>query len=115
MRSSKERQMEKKYILTVSNNIKHWSDVSSHTSPTSAKKNTLEFIHFLAIISIDRINWTAFVNYLIGLGKLLFGSGGERTLKDYSTLLEQSGWEYVQTFYPQSGLIGVIEGAKAKE
>ena len=45
MRSSKERQMEK-YILTVSNNIKHWSDVSSHTSPTSAKKNTLEFIQF---------------------------------------------------------------------
>jgi hypothetical protein len=31
---------------------------------------------------------------------------------EYSTLLEQSGWEYVQTFYPKSGLIGVIEGTK---
>ena len=34
--------MEKKYILTVSNNIKHWSDVISHTSPTSPKDNTLD-------------------------------------------------------------------------
>jgi hypothetical protein len=30
-------------------------------------------------------------------------------------LLEQSGWEYIQTYYPQSGLIGVIEGAKASK
>jgi hypothetical protein len=52
---------------------------------------------------------------LFDIHMVCWGSGRERTSKEYSTLLEQSGWEYVQTFYPQSGLIGVIEGAKAKE
>ena len=52
---------------------------------------------------------------LFDIHMMCWGSGRERTSKEYSMLLEQSGWEYVQTFYPQSGLIGVIEGAKAKE
>jgi hypothetical protein len=52
---------------------------------------------------------------LFDIHMMCWGSGRERTSKEYSMLLEQSGLEYVQTFYPQSGLIGVIEGAKAKE
>ncbi len=43
------------------------------------------------------------------------GTGRERTVEEYSSLLEKSGWKYIQTFYPKSGLIGVIEGAKAKK
>lgn len=41
-------------------------------------------------------------------------SGKERTVDEYSTLLEQSGWKYVQTLHPhkQSGLMEVIEGSK---
>jgi hypothetical protein len=51
---------------------------------------------------------------LFDIHMMCWGSGRERTVKEYSSLLDQSGWEYVQTFYPQSGLIGVIEGTKAK-
>jgi hypothetical protein len=51
---------------------------------------------------------------LFDIHMMCWGTGRERTVKEYSTLLEKSGWKYVQTFYPQSGLIGVIEGAKAK-
>jgi predicted transcriptional regulator len=41
-------------------------------------------------------------------------SGRERTLKEYESILNQSGWRYIQTHYPKSKMIGVIEGTKAK-
>jgi hypothetical protein len=42
-------------------------------------------------------------------------SGKERTVDEYSRLLEQSGWKYVQTNHPhqQTGVIEVIEGTKS--
>jgi hypothetical protein len=52
---------------------------------------------------------------LFDIHMMCWGSGRERTVEEYSSLLEKSGWKYVQTHYPQSGLIGVIEGAKTKE
>jgi hypothetical protein len=50
---------------------------------------------------------------LFDIHMMCWGTGRERTIEEHSTLLEKSGWKYVQTYYPQSGLIGVIEGAKA--
>jgi hypothetical protein len=52
---------------------------------------------------------------LFDIHMMCWGTGRERTVNEYSMLLEQSGWEYIQTYYPQSGLIGVIEGAKASK
>ncbi len=45
---------------------------------------------------------------------LCWGSGRERTVEEYSGLLQKSGWNFVQTLYPGNGLIGIIEGAKSK-
>lgn len=39
-------------------------------------------------------------------------TGGERTEKEYRELLEKAGLQYVQTHYPPSKTIGVIEGLK---
>ncbi|AIC16633.1 methyltransferase [Nitrososphaera viennensis] len=39
-------------------------------------------------------------------------TGRERTEKEYAVLLEKAGLQYVQTHYPQSKTIGVIEGIK---
>jgi hypothetical protein len=39
-------------------------------------------------------------------------TGRERTEKEYASLLERAGLSYVQTHYPASRTIGVIEGAK---
>ena len=50
---------------------------------------------------------------LFDIHMMCWGSGRERTITEYSALLEQSGWKYVRTYYPQSGLIGIIEGTKA--
>lgn len=39
-------------------------------------------------------------------------TGRERTEKEYATLLERAGLRYIQTHYPPSRTIGVIEGKK---
>jgi hypothetical protein len=39
-------------------------------------------------------------------------SGRERTIEEYTILLERSGWKHANTFHPRSGLMGVIEGKK---
>ena len=41
-------------------------------------------------------------------------SGRERTIEEYESILNQSGWRYIQTHYPNSSMIGIIEGAKVK-
>jgi len=40
-------------------------------------------------------------------------SGRERTIEEYKSILSQSGWRHIQTHYPKSNMIGVIEGTKA--
>jgi hypothetical protein len=51
---------------------------------------------------------------LFDIHMMCVASGKERTLDEYSSLLEQSGWKYIQTHHPkqQNGLIQVIEGSK---
>lgn len=41
-------------------------------------------------------------------------SGRERTSEEYESILNQSGWRYNKTLYPNSKIIGVIEGVKEK-
>ena len=41
-------------------------------------------------------------------------TGRERTIEEYESILNQSGWRYIQTHYPNCSMIGVIEGAKVK-
>jgi predicted transcriptional regulator len=40
-------------------------------------------------------------------------TGRERTIEEYKSILSQSGWRHIQTHYPKSKMIGVIEGTKA--
>ena len=51
---------------------------------------------------------------LFDIHMMCVSSGKERTVDEYSSLLEQSGWKYVQTHHPhqQTALIEVIEGIK---
>jgi predicted transcriptional regulator len=39
-------------------------------------------------------------------------TGRERTIEEYKSILSRSGWKFVQTHYPKSKTIGVIEGIK---
>jgi hypothetical protein len=51
---------------------------------------------------------------LFDIHMMCWGSGMERTVEEYSALMEQSGWDCVQTLYPKNGLIGIMEGTKSK-
>jgi hypothetical protein len=48
---------------------------------------------------------------LFDIHMMCWGTGRERTVDEYRTLLERSGWTYVQTLYPQAGAMAVVEGA----
>lgn len=39
-------------------------------------------------------------------------TGRERTIEEYKSILIQSGWRHIQTHYPNSNMIGVIECTK---
>ena len=44
---------------------------------------------------------------------IIVSTGRERTLEEYTGLLEGAGWTYQQTWYPASKMLGVVEGVKA--
>lgn len=50
---------------------------------------------------------------LFDIHMMCWGTGRERTVKEYATLLERAGWTAVASHYPANRLIGVIEGAPA--
>jgi hypothetical protein len=50
---------------------------------------------------------------LFDIHMLIVSTGRERTLEEYAGLLEGAGWKYVQTWYPASKMLGVVEGVKA--
>ena len=50
---------------------------------------------------------------LFDIHMMCWGTGRERTVQEYRSLLEQSGWNFVTSWFPPSGVIGVIEGTKA--
>ena len=49
---------------------------------------------------------------LFNMPMMCIATGKERTVDEYSRILEEAGWKYVKTMNPRSGLISVIEGSK---
>ena len=50
---------------------------------------------------------------LFDMHMLCWGSGRERTVREYGALLQDSGWTTAATWFPASGVIGVVEGRLA--
>ncbi len=44
---------------------------------------------------------------------MCWGTGRERSSDEYAELLSRAGWSHVETWYPESRLMGLVEGAKA--
>ena len=51
---------------------------------------------------------------LFDIHMMCVASGKERTVDEYSRILEHAGWKYIQTLNPSSGIISVIEGSKPR-
>lgn len=47
---------------------------------------------------------------LFDIHMMCWGSGRERTPSEYRSLLEAAGWQYRQTRYAPTGLIGIVDG-----
>jgi hypothetical protein len=48
---------------------------------------------------------------LFDVHMMCWGTGRERTAEEYAALLERADWRYLETWYPPSRTIGVVEGA----
>jgi hypothetical protein len=57
---------------------------------------------------------TSHFSKLFDIHMMCATTGRERTIEEFQSILNQSGWRYIQTYYPKSKMIGVIEGAKAR-
>ena len=76
----------------------------NHRGPPAGRVFIIEHVispldtrHFAALFDIHMMCW---------------GTGRERTVQEYADLLQAAGWNYVTSWFPSSGVIGVIEGAK---
>lgn len=49
---------------------------------------------------------------LFDIHMMCWGTGRERTVEEYATLLRDGGWRYERTWFPREGLIGVVEGVR---
>jgi hypothetical protein len=49
---------------------------------------------------------------LFDMHMMCWGTGRERTVEEYAALLERAGWTYVRTWFPQSRMMGAVEGTK---
>jgi hypothetical protein len=50
---------------------------------------------------------------LFDIHMMCWGTGRERTVEEYASLLERTGWKYVHTWFPQSRMMGVVEAVRA--
>ncbi len=49
---------------------------------------------------------------LFDIHMMVWGTGRERTREEYAALLQSAGWRYEASWFPSSGAMSVIEGAK---
>ena len=49
---------------------------------------------------------------LFDIHMIIVVTGRERTTEEYAGLLERAGWKYLQTWYPSSRMLGIVEGTK---
>lgn len=50
---------------------------------------------------------------LFDIHMMCWGTGRERTVEEYAALLERAGWKYSRTWFPQSRMMGAVEGVMA--
>ena len=91
-----------------------WSDEECVKVLSNIYRSSPEYARlFIAEHLIPSLDLPHF-SKLFDIHMMCAASGKERTVDEYSALLERSGWKYVQTLHPhkQSGLMEVIEGSK---
>ena len=78
----------------------------NHRAPAGGRILIVEHV----IREIDTKNFGT----MFDIHMMCWGTGRERTELEYASLLEKAGWNYVASWFPRGGVIGVIEGASRK-
>ena len=55
---------------------------------------------------------TPHFSILFDIHMMCWGTGRERSSDEYAKLLARAGWRHIGTWYPESRLMGLVEGAK---
>jgi hypothetical protein len=91
-----------------------WNDQECVKILSNIHISSLEYAKVLIAEHLVPGPETPHFSKLFDIHMMCVATGKERTLDEYSRLLEQAGWKYVQTLSASSGLISVIEGRKSK-
>lgn len=89
-----------------------WSDKECVKNTPSIQKTSSAGGRILLVKYLVPDPETPHFSKLFDIHMMCALTGKERTEKEYAALLEKAGFRYVQTHYPPSKSIGVVEGIK---
>ncbi len=92
-----------KYILH------DWSDDECHQILSTVRESAPADARLFAIEHVVPDPEMPHFAKLFDIHMMVWGSGRERTTDEYASLYEDTGWEYVETHYPDNELMGAIE------
>lgn len=90
-----------------------WNDAECHTILSAMHRAAPKGGKALIVEQVVPGAGTPHFSKLFDVHMLVWGTGRERTTEEYARLLKEAGWKYLKTWYPASGMLGVVEAAKA--
>ena len=93
--------------------IHDWNDAECRQILSTMRRAAPQHGRVLIIEQVVPGPETPHFSKLFDIHMLIMVTGRERTVEEYAGLLEGAGWKYLQTWYPVSKMLGVVEGVKA--
>lgn len=89
-----------------------WNDAQCHQILSAMHRAAPTHGRVLIVEQVVLAPDTPHFSKLFDVHMMVWGTGRERTVEEYAGLLEKAGWKYLQTWYPPSKMIGVVEAVK---
>lgn len=96
-----------KYILH------DWSDDECHQILSTVRESAPADARLFAIEHVVPDPGTPHFAKLFDIHMMVWGTGRERTTEEYDSLYADTGWEFVETHYPENELMGAVEAVPA--
>jgi hypothetical protein len=93
--------------------IHDWNDAECLQMLSTMHRAAPQHGRVLIMEQVVPVPDTPHFSKLFDIHMLIMLTGRERTIEEYTELLEGAGWQYRQTWYPASKMLGVVEGVKA--
>lgn len=90
-----------------------WNDEECIKILTNLRESSTEAGRIFIVEHIVQGPHDPHFSKLYDIHMMCWGSGRERTEDEYAGLLDAAGWKYKASHYPESRLMGVVEGVRA--